>query len=207
MHMPDQEYEIIKKILNEYRKRVRSEPNEDHSNYIIKQIEQADSEEAIISLRIYLGGEYNRIGQYEKAESLINEDINNNPDNPYPIISLAEHFHYSVVDHDKAKIYIRKAINSARKINEFLYLALGIQARLAIETEDWPLLENTLIQLTEYNHTPGNPDIYPEHDFITRIPTDKIRSEIIENYKSKLEFLKSVGYSINTGFLRPYKEE
>jgi hypothetical protein len=121
--------------------------------------------------------------------------VEREPNEPFYSLSLAEHFHYYDVDLQRSLAHVANAITKAKADGKFLYQALGVQARLCVETGNWSLLESTLVHLTLYEHTPGNADVFPETDFIARIPAEAVPDYIVKQYKDRVSYLQSIGYS------------
>jgi len=191
--------EKMKAVSAQYLRSVRSEPTADHSDFLLQQIEATSDPDERSVIEISLVGEYQRIGRYGDAVAILERNIRADPDHPYPVIALAEHYHYADVNYPTAKKHIAIAVQKARRSGEFLYQALGVQARVAIESEDWILLEETLRELTCYQHEPGKVDVFPESDFLKRIPPGKIDPALVEAYTSRVQYLRSIGYSTLTG--------
>jgi hypothetical protein len=152
----------------------------------------SEDREAIASLLVH---ELQRTEQFPAAAALLRENVVRHPRDPYPLIALTEHYHYYALDLRKAKLLIARALEKARAIREFVYHSLGVQARLAIETRDWKLLEKSLRELTTYRHKTGNPDVFPEKDFLARIPPHVVSSEVVAAYIRRRNYLSAIGYS------------
>jgi hypothetical protein len=153
-------------------------------------------------LRGELVGELHRHNRLAEAEALVLSEIESEPAEPYHSLSLAEHFHYYDVDLAKSLHHIARAIEKAKVDGKFMYQALGVQARLAIEAQNWPLLESTLRVLAAYEHTPGNADVFPEADFVLRIPIGVVSQDAVSAYTRRIEYLRSIEYSTFHGSRR-----
>lgn len=132
---------------------------------------------------------------YAEALQLLMHEVDAEPNEPYNSLSLAEHFHYYDIDLQRALQHIGLAVAKARADGKFLYQALGVQARLSIETQNWSLLEATLQELASYEHTCGDADVFPETDFLPYIPDGVISQEAIRRYEERVNHLRSIGYS------------
>ena len=185
----------IEDVFIELRAMRQRDRTRDLSSHIETILNQAWAEEDARVLRGELVGELHRHDRLPEAESLLLAEVERDPAEPYHSISLAEHFHYCAVDLTKSLEQIALAIAKARLDGKFMYQALGIQARLAVETQNWPLLESTLIDLATYEHTPGNVDVFPETDFLPRIPTGVVSAQSVSAYASRVEYLRSINYS------------
>jgi len=189
----------LRDVDKEFRAVVRAQPEKDHSGWLKARIERSDKPDERELLHFLLRGEFQRTAQFTAAEALLHENILRHPRHPYPLIALAEHHHYFTRDLQKSKQLIAQALRKARTIREFVYHSLGIQARLAIETQDWKLLESSLHELTAYRHRTGNADVFPEKDFLARIPPGAVSSEAITAYIRRRNYLSAIGYSTLTG--------
>lgn len=167
----------------------------DLSDHIQGLLSQAWSPEELFSLRCELVGELDRHGRYGEAEAVLHTEVEREPTEPFHSLRLAEHFHYYEVDLPRSLGFVAQAVAKAKSDGKFMYQALGTQARLAVETQDWPLLEATLRDLTLYEHTPGNADVFPETDFLSRIPAGAVSSGLVAAYVQRVEFLRSINYS------------
>jgi hypothetical protein len=185
----------LEDVFVELRTMRQHDRNRDLSSHIETLLDQAWSEEDARVLRGELIGELHRHDRLPEAESLLLAEVKRDPAEPHHSISLAEHFHYYAVDLTKSLEQITLAIEKARLDGKFMYQALGIQARLAVETQNWPLLESTLVALAAYEHTPGNVDVFPETDFLPRIPVGVVTPQSVSAYASRVEYLRSINYS------------
>lgn len=167
----------------------------DLANHIRELLSKARNEEDISLLRSELFFELQRHKHFAEAFQELQAEVQREPDDPYPSLRLAEHFHYYDINLDESLRYIALAIEKAKIDGTFMYQSLGVQARLAIETERWGLLEETLYVLTSYEHTPGNVDVFPESDFLDRIPFGAVTSLSIDAYQKRLNYLRSIKYS------------
>jgi hypothetical protein len=190
---------VPRDIQNEIRALVRGHPERDHSGWLRARLLQATASEDHETIAALLVHELQRTEQFPAAAALLRENVVRHPCHPYPLIALAEHYHYYVLDLCKAKLLIARALEKARAIREFVYHSLGVQARLAIETHDWKLLEKSLRELTTYRHKTGNPDVFPEKDFLAQIPPRVVSSEAVAAYIRRRNYLSAIGYSTLTG--------
>lgn len=197
--MDESSEERLKNISREYVRRVRCEPKADHSDFLLQQIAETTDIDEISITEIDLIGEYHRIGRLSDALVILRRNVSANPEDSHASICLAEHYHYYDVNYSLGKEFIAEAILKACQSGTFMYEALGVQARIAIESQDWSLLEKTLKALTAWQHEPGNADIFPERDFLKRIPKDRVDSRLVEAYESRVSYLRSIGYSTLTG--------
>jgi hypothetical protein len=147
-------------------------------------------------------GELHRHSRYTEAERLLQAEVEREPSEPFHSLSLAEHFHYYDVDLTRSLGHISQAIAKAKADGKFMYQSLGVQARLSLETQNWPLLEETLHDLATYEHTPGNADVFPESDFLPLIPAGVISAQAVAAYVQRVEHLRAIDYSTMYGVRR-----
>ena len=188
--------------LLELRSMRKADRGRDLSGHIEGLLSQSWSSEELFGLRCELVGELHRHGHYGKAEGVLHAEVEREPAEPFHSLQLAEHFHYYEVDLPRSLGFIAQAIGKAKSDGKFMYEALGIQARLAVETQDWPLLEATLRNLASYEHTPGNADVFPETDFLSRIPAGVVSPAVVDAYVRRVEYLRSIDYSTMHGARR-----
>lgn len=197
--MPRGSLRHIKTAFDRYREVVRTNPRGDHSGSLLELLGPDVSEEGRLLIESTLVYEYQRRERFREAEQILVRHAQGNGSHPYPYIALAEHFHYFDVDRRKALRHIAVAIRKAQQAREFGYQALGVQARLAIETKQWRLLKQTIAALTGYRHKTGKPDVFPETDFIARIPRGKVPAHVVGQYEQRVQYLRTIGYSTLTG--------
>lgn len=186
-------------VFQELRAMRRADRARDLSAHIQGLLAQAWSPEERFGLRCELVGEFHHHGNYGQAEALLHVEVEREPAEPFHSLRLAEHFHYYEVDLRRSLVFVAQAIAKAKSDGKFMYQALGAQARLAIEVQDWPLLEATLQDLASYEHTPGNADVFPETDFLPRIPSGAVAASAVAAYAHRVEQLRSIGYSTTYG--------
>jgi len=189
----------IKSAFDKYRELVRTDPRGDHSGFLLELLSRGVSEEERVLLESTLVSEYQRRERFGDAEEILKRHARGNGSHPYPHIALAEHFHYFDIDRRKALSHIAVAIRKTQRTREFGYQALGVQARLAVETKQWHLLKQTIAALTQYRHKTGRPDVFPETDFLARIPRGKVPAHVVGQYERRVHYLRKIGYSTLTG--------
>ncbi|MFZ3000532.1 MAG: hypothetical protein WA071_09375 [Undibacterium umbellatum] len=189
----------LPEVLKQLRVVRRADFDLDLTNHIRELLSKARNEEDISLLRSELFFELQRHKHFDEAFQQLQAEVQRAPDDPYPSLSLAEHFHYYDINLEESLRYIALAIKKAKIDGTFMYQSLGVQARLAIETGRWELLEETLHALTSYEHTPGNADVFPESDFLERIPLGAVTSLSIDAYQKRLNYLRSIKYSTFSG--------
>jgi len=177
----------------------KADRTRDLSSNIKSLLSEDWSPEEAFTLRCELVAELHLRGRNREAEVLLQAEVEREPNEPFHSLSLAEHFHYYDVDLQRSLSNINQAIAKANADGKFMYQALGVQARIAVETQNWPLLEETLRDLAAYQHTPGNVDVFPETDFLKCIPSGVVAPDAIEAYVRRVEYLRSMNYSTMQG--------
>ena len=185
----------LEAAFTELRSLRREDRERDLSSHIEAMLRQHWPEDDARVLRGELIGELHRHDRLVEAESLLRAEIEREPSEPFHSLALAEHFHYYDVNLSESLSHVAQAIVKAATDGKFMYQALGVQARLAIEAQDWPLLEATLVKLATYEHVPGNADVFPETDFVSRIPAGAVAEEALTSYLARVEHLRSISYS------------
>jgi hypothetical protein len=189
----------LEETLNDLRARRKAHRSADLSSHIETLLVQQWSHEDTRVLRGELISECQRHGRFQDAARLLQAEVDREPQEPYYSLSLAEHYHYYDIDLACSLRHVADAIAKAGEDGKFMYQALGVQARLALETQNWQLLQATLRELAEYEHTPGNADVFPETDFVARIPNGAVPTEAIAAYLQRVEHLRTIGYSTMYG--------
>jgi hypothetical protein len=188
--------------LAELRSMRKNDRKRDLSSHIEALLSQVWSSEELFSLRCEFVGELHRHGRYGEAEAVLHAEVEREPAEPFHSLRLAEHFLYYEVNLPRSLGHVAQAVAKAKSDGKFMYQALGVQARLAVETQDWPLLEATLHNLASYEHTPGNADVFPETDFLPRIPAGVVSPAVVDAYVQRVEYLRSIDYSTMYGARR-----
>jgi tetratricopeptide (TPR) repeat protein len=182
------------KFSRGYYSRLKSQRAVDHTDYVLAALRDAKTPEDRWDIRHTLIGELVRVGRLKEAEKLLLEDVDAEPNNPLPLMSLATHYHYS--DRlPEAKSYIRRAVTVAKRTRTLAYGTLGQQARVAISAKDWRLLARTLRDMTAYRHKTGNADCFPEADFLARIPPGAVPDSVIAAFQRRRAYLSAIRYS------------
>lgn len=189
-----------KRFSDDYSSLIRSKPDQDHSAYVLSVLKSSETPtEEVWYVRHTLVGELRRLNRFSEAAQLLSEDARSNPDNPFPLVALADHYLYYEMKPATAKPFLRRAVTLAKHARMGCYYALGTQARVAIETSDWRLLTKTLKDLTSYRHKTGNDDTFPETDFLEKIPPNAVPARVIAAYVKRRRYLSTIGYSTLNG--------
>src|SRR5262245_44279239 len=134
------------------------------------------------TLRFCLAHEHWLRGNYELSEAVYLKMFEEDPDDPMPLIILAEHKLFGEDHPDEAMRIIDRAIEAAFRSGTYRRHALGVKARIALRLADHQVLENLLRQIMELKFTRGNADIRRERDFLDRLPPGSINPEVARQY-------------------------
>src|SRR5467141_712462 len=94
-----------KRLLNiweRYRQLLGSDRTSDHSSFLLGELTQTNNPEERLAIEAELITEFQRNRRYKDAEAILNRHVPLMPKHPFPLISLAEHFHYHNIDRRKA---------------------------------------------------------------------------------------------------------
>jgi hypothetical protein len=134
------------------------------------------------ALRFNLISEHRARGDHAAAEAVARADIAANPDEPLPLISLANQ---KLCDEGKPQAalpIIDRAIEVAMRAGLFRRQALATKARIALALDDYRIVEDMMRQIMALTFTPGNQDIGVERDILDRLPPDGIDAEVARAY-------------------------
>jgi len=163
-------------------------PETKYSTSIIDAIEQRLKTEtdpdSLRTLQFRLADEYAFYGQYANAESVYHELYRQIPNEPVPLIALAEQKLYDEHNLSDAMHIIERAIKVAMLSGHFCRLALGVKARIALELCAYNVVEDVLKQLLELKSVSEKSDCGVERDFFERLPRAVI-NEVVEREYDK----------------------
>lgn len=138
--------------------------------------------EGLMTLRELLANEYAGHGRHDEAEALYRMLSDQRPDNPMPLIALAEAKLFFQDRPDEAMPIIDKAVDLAIKSGNFRRHALGTKARIALRMKSYGMLEDVLKQLMDLRFVRGNIDCGIERDFFDRLPPGAIDAKVASDY-------------------------
>jgi tetratricopeptide (TPR) repeat protein len=133
-------------------------------------------------LNFELTTEYEMAGRYDEAERIYLMLLDQCPDEPMPLISLAGQKLYSENDPAAAMEVIDRAIEVAYRSNNFRRLALGVKARIALAQEKYDVIEDVLRRLLQLTHDKRGADVSPERDFFDRLPPGAINETVARRF-------------------------
>lgn len=143
----------------------------------------ADSGEASRRfLALILASELRRQQRYRDAEAVLIDVSKQDPNEPYPLISLAEQKLYYEADPATALALIELALESARASGRYHRCALGVKARIAGKLRRYGLIEDALREIMTVAFTGRLDDVGVERDFVDRLPIGAIDASLREQY-------------------------
>jgi hypothetical protein len=134
------------------------------------------------TFRSLLAQEYRERGDFEAAESVLLASLEADPESPRPLISLANQKLDSQEQPEAAMRVIDRAVEIAMASGLFRREALGVKARIALEQNAYPVVEDVLRQIMALTFTRGHLDIGAERDFFDRLPAGSIDPSMARAY-------------------------
>jgi protein-disulfide isomerase-like protein with CxxC motif len=116
------------------------------------------------------------------AEAVMLADAAANPDEPLPLISLADHKLYAEGNPTAAMAFIGRAVEVAMRTGIFRRHALATKARIALALADHAVVEDAMRRIMQLTFTRGHPDIGVERDILDRLPPGAIDEEVAQAY-------------------------
>src|SRR5262245_29840706 len=116
-------------------------------------------------LNLALATAYKLLGRYGDAKRIYLMLSNQSPDEPFPLITLAEQKLYYENEPVAAMQVIDRAIKAAYRSNNFRRLALGVKARIALEQKRFSVVEDVIGRLLQLRHDKRGVDVGRERDF------------------------------------------
>jgi hypothetical protein len=133
-------------------------------------------------LKLILAQEYKQEEDYAACEAIYLQLFETKPDDPVPLIKLAEQKLYFEGQPEAAMRIIDRAIEAAYGSGNFRRNALGVKARIALATEDFDIVEGVLIRIMQLGFEYGNIDAGFRRDFFDRLPPGSIDPEVALQY-------------------------
>lgn len=134
--------------------------------------------------RAALSSHYQFKGNNVAALKVINEQINEKPDDVQALIALTEHHHYAQVDLVKAADAVERALAFATIQALLVRQVLGVRMRIALESGNFDVASDSLVRLVEYMPPAHSLDVAYERDFLEMIPPGAIDSTLIKRYSA-----------------------
>lgn len=149
---------------------------------ITRRMKAENDEEDVRSLAFILASEFRRQGQYGEAENILLDLTEQNPVEPYPLVSLAEQKLYYEEKPNEALEIVEKALNRARASGNFRRNALGVKARIAEKLQRYELIADVLREIMSIKFGEGRADVGVERDFVDRLPAGAIDPTLLRQY-------------------------
>ena len=147
--------------------------------------ERIDSEPDALKrreLKLILAQEYKQEENYAACETIYLQLFETKPDDPVPLIKLAEQKLYFERQPEAAMRIIDRAIEAAYGSGNLRRNALGVKARIALAMGDFEIVEGVLIQIMQLGFEYGNIDVGFRRDFFDRLPPGSIDPEVARQY-------------------------
>jgi len=135
------------------------------------------------ALKFILAHEYLQEDDYAACEAIYLQLFETKPDDPIPLIKLAEQKLCFERQSETAMRVIDRAIEVAYGSGNFRRNALGVKARIALAMEDFQIVEAVLTQIMQLGFEYGNVDVGFRRDFLDRLPPGSIDPEVALQYE------------------------
>jgi tetratricopeptide (TPR) repeat protein len=133
-------------------------------------------------LNLILAQEYRQEEDYAACEAIYLQLFETKPDDPVPLIKLAEQKLYFERQPEAAMRIIDQAVEVAYGSGNFRRNALGVKARIALAMEDFKVVEGVLTQIMQLGFEFGKIDVGFMRDFFDRLPPGSIDPELARQY-------------------------
>jgi tetratricopeptide (TPR) repeat protein len=120
--------------------------------------------------------------RYSEAVQLLDEMIEQYPDNVRPLISKAFLYLYYLENPNEALKWIDVALERAYRTGFFRREALGNKARILLKLGRGQQLTQVLEEIMSMQMVKGVPDIGRERDFVDRAPPGMIPDDVLARY-------------------------
>jgi hypothetical protein len=150
----------------------------DVARAIEARLESEPDEEVLRHLNFELAMAYKMAGRYDEAERIYLMLFNLSPDEPMPLMCLAEQKLYLEDDPATAMQMIDRAIEAAYRSCNFRRAVLGVKARIALTQEKFDVVEDVLRRLLQLQNDSRGADIVLERDFFDRLPPGAINETV-----------------------------
>jgi tetratricopeptide (TPR) repeat protein len=133
-------------------------------------------------LKFILAQAYKQEEDYAASEAIYLQLFETKPDDPVPLIKLAEQKFCFEEQPEAAMCIIDRAIEVAYGSGNFRRNALGVKARIALWMEDFEIVQRVLTQIMQLGFEYGNIDVGFRRDFFDRLPPGSIDSEVARQF-------------------------
>lgn len=142
-----------------------------------------DAEEKLYFLSC-LASEHQLFGRYQAAEDVIKKQIEIAAERPEAWLQLAALYHGFLSNAPRALSTVNIAVEKAVQTGDFVRQAYAERIRIALTMQEFGIVENSLTALIGYRPKPGSIDVALESDFLQRIPSGAVSSELVERYRA-----------------------
>jgi hypothetical protein len=139
-------------------------------------------------LSLILEHQFKILGEYGVAEAILLELFHGEPEDPIPLVRLAEQKLYFEKLYDVAMRIIDQAIQVAYRSGNFRRNALSVKARIALGMEDYKTVEGLLQEIMGLEFAPDNVDTGIMRDIYDRLPAGSIDPAIASRYAEYSRF-------------------
>jgi tetratricopeptide (TPR) repeat protein len=158
----------------------------DLTDILTDELRNSKNDEEKLYVYSLLISELQNHGRVEEAEATIRARIEIRPNKPDSWITLALHYFYYANQPAEALSAINTAIDKARLDGNFVRQSHIERIRIALDLRRYPVVEESLTELLEYEPERESLDVQLESDFLSRIPSGVVNAAVIERYKTKL---------------------
>jgi tetratricopeptide (TPR) repeat protein len=137
-----------------------------------------------------LASEHNFCGDYGASEAIYLRMFDEDPNDPMPLISLADQKLYWEERPEAAMPMIDRALEVAYRSGDFRRWALGTKARIALALKQYHVVEDVMRKILQLTISPDCVDIGRERDILRRLPPGSIDPEVARQYD---EYCRAVG--------------
>ena len=134
------------------------------------------------ALRYLLAEEHRERGNYAAAEAAFLADLDANPDDPMPLIRLANQKLNDQNQPEAAMRAVDRAVDVALRSGMFRRKALGVKARTALALGRHAAVKDVLRRILQLTFTRGNLDAGAERDFFDGLPQGSIDGDVARAY-------------------------
>ena len=126
------------------------------------------------------------IAQFERALDVKEREIQFDPNDALAFITKAELLLYLMDKPEEALETIERGISLSVETKRFRRHALAVKARIALRLENYTLLDEVLVSISELKLEKGAEDVGREADFFDKADKSKLSSEVVSKYEAYL---------------------
>jgi tetratricopeptide (TPR) repeat protein len=173
----------LQKLDSQIREIKKADRNADVTGMLQAALRDTEDMDEKLYILSRLASECQLLGKLEAAEDAIKKQIDLDSGNPEAWLQLAAHYYRYAHDLPKSLSTVEVAVEKAAREGNFVRQAHAERIRIALETKNYQVVENSLAKLIEYTPKPGSIDVELESDFLPRIPASAVRNDLVESYK------------------------